>query len=75
MLKLRVRKIRNSLGVVLPQEALARLNADEGDSLFLIETPEGGYQLTSYDPAFEKKMQKAEDIFRRYRNTLHVLAK
>jgi len=75
VLKLRVRKIRNSLGVVLPQEALARLNADEGDSLFLIETPEGGYQLTSYDPAFEKKMQKAEDIFRRYRNTLHVLAK
>ncbi|HXZ12645.1 MAG TPA: AbrB/MazE/SpoVT family DNA-binding domain-containing protein [Candidatus Sulfotelmatobacter sp.] len=75
MLKLRVRKIRNSLGVVLPQEALARLNADEGDSLFLIETPEGGYQLTSYDPAFEKKMQKAEDIFRRYRNTLRALAK
>jgi len=75
VLKLRVRKIRNSLGVVLPQEALARLNADEGDSLFLVETPEGGYQLTSYDPAFEKKMQKAEDIFRRYRNTLRVLAK
>jgi len=75
VLKLRVRKIRNSLGVVLPQEALARLNADEGDSLFLIETPEGGYQLTSYDPAFEKKMQKAEDIFRRYRNTLRALAK
>ena len=75
MLKLRVRKIRNSLGVVLPQEALARLNADEGDSLFLIESPEGGYQLTSYDPAFERKMQKAEDIFRRYRNTLRALAK
>jgi hypothetical protein len=31
--------------------------------------------LTPYDPAFEKKMAKAEDIVGRYRNTLHVLAK
>ena len=75
MLQLKVRKIGNSLGVVLPKQAVSRLNADEGDSLFLVEDPEGGYQLTSYDPAFEKKMQKAEDIFRRFRNTLHVLAK
>jgi hypothetical protein len=36
---------------------------------------EGAYQLTAYDPAFDKKMEKAEDIVRRYRNTLHVLAK
>ena len=40
-----------------------------------IEAPDGGYQLTPYDPGFEKKMEKAEDIISRYRNTLHVLAK
>jgi putative addiction module antidote len=75
MLELKVRKIGNSLGVVLPKEAVSRLKADEGDRLFLIEGAEGAYQLTAYDPAFEKKMKKAEDIVRRYRNTLHVLAK
>jgi len=43
--------------------------------LFLVEAPEGGYRLTPYDPTFEKKMRKADEIMRRYRNTLHVLAK
>ena len=42
---------------------------------FLIEAPDGAYQLTPYDPSFEKRMAKAEDIINRYRNTLHVLAK
>jgi putative addiction module antidote len=74
MLELKVRKIGNSLGVVLPKEAVSRLNATEGDRLFLIEGPDGAYQLTPYDPDFTKKMVKAEDIIRRYRNTLHVLA-
>ena len=75
MLELKIRKIGNSLGVVLPKEAVNRLNAGEGDRLFLIEGPEGAYQLTPYDPAFEKKMKKAEDIIGRYRNALHTLAK
>ncbi len=75
MLELKVRKIGNSLGVVLPKEAVNRLQASEGDRLFLIEGPEGAYQLSPYDPAFEKKMKKAEDIIGRYRNTLHTLAK
>jgi putative addiction module antidote len=75
MIELKVRKIGNSLGVVLPKEAVNRLHADEGDRLFLIEGPNGGYQLTPYDPAFEKKMKKAGDIIGRYRNTLHALSK
>ena len=37
MLELKVRKIGNSLGVVLPKEAVSRLRAGEGDRLFLIE--------------------------------------
>jgi putative addiction module antidote len=75
MLELKVRKIGNSLGVVLPKEAVNRLQAEEGDRLFLIDGPDGAYRLTPYDPAFEKKMKKAEDIMRRYRNTLHALSK
>jgi putative addiction module antidote len=75
MLKLKIRKIGNSLGVVLPKKAVARLNAREGDRLFLVEGPSGVYQLIPYDPAFEKKMKKAEDIIGRYRKTLHALAK
>jgi putative addiction module antidote len=74
MVELKVRKFGNSLGVVLPKEAISRLNTKNGARLYLIETPEGGYRLTPYDPLFEEKMAKAEDIVGRYRNTLHTLA-
>lgn len=75
MLELKVRKVGNSLGIVLPKEAIQRLHTGDGERLFLIETPAGDYRLTSYDPAFEKKLNKAENIMRRYRNTLHILSK
>jgi putative addiction module antidote len=74
MVELKVRKFGNSLGVVLPKEVINRLQTSDGEPLFLIEAPEGGYRLTPYDPAFEKKMAKAGDIIKRYRNTLHVLS-
>jgi putative addiction module antidote len=75
MIELKLRKFGNSLGVVLPREAVARLNIGEGERLYLTEAPEGGYRLTPFDPTFEQKMGKAEDIIRRYRNTLQTLAK
>jgi putative addiction module antidote len=75
MVELKVRKFGNSLGVVLPKEVVNRLQAGDGEPLFLIEAPDGSYRLTAYDPGFEKKMKKADDIISRYRNTLHVLAK
>jgi antitoxin component of MazEF toxin-antitoxin module len=55
VVELKVRKFGNSLGVVLPKELINRLQAGDGEALFLIEAPQGGYQLTPYDPAFEKK--------------------
>ena len=75
MVQLKVRKFGNSLGVVLPKEVIQRLKTGDGQPLFLIEGAEGSYQLTPYDPSFEGKMAKAEDIISRYRNTLRVLSK
>lgn len=75
MVELKIRKFGNSLGVVLPKEVIQRLQASNGERLFLIETDGGEYRLTPYDPAFEKKMTKAEEIMARYRNTLHALSK
>ncbi|GAB4140816.1 MAG: transcriptional regulator [Sphingomonadales bacterium] len=74
MVELKVRKFGNSLGVVLPKEVIARLNSHDGARLYLTEAAEGGYRLVAYDPDFEAKMAKAEDLMRRYRDTLHVLA-
>jgi putative addiction module antidote len=75
MVELKIRKFGNSLGVVLPKEVIQRLQTGDGERVFLIEAPDGDYRLTPYDPTFEKKMEKAEEIMGRYRNTLRSLAK
>ena len=75
MVSLKVRKVGNSLGLVLPKEVISRLRTGEGEELFLVEGPNNTYRLTPYDPSFETKITKAEDIMSRYRNTLHVLSK
>lgn len=75
MVAIKVRKIGNSLGIVLPKEVLGHLRAVEGEDLFLLEGPNNSYRLTTLDPAFQKKIEKAEEIMARYRNTLHELAK
>ena len=72
---LKLTTIGTSTGVVMPKEMLKRLNVGKGDVLYFTETPDGGYRLTAGDPAFADKMDKAEAIMRRYRNTLSVLAK
>lgn len=75
MLDLKIRKVGNSLGVVLPRDAVRRMNVEEGDTVYLTESPEGGYRITAFEPDFEEKMEKAKAIMNRYRNTLHTLAK
>ncbi len=72
---LKLRKVGNSVGVVLPKEALARLNAGEGDEIYLTEAPEGGFRITANRPDFGEKMKVAEALSRRYRNALSELAK
>ena len=72
---LQVRKIGNSIGLILPKEMVARLNLKEGDKLFPIEQPGGGLTLTPYDPDFETAMAVARRGMKRYHNALAELAK
>ncbi len=74
MLKLKICQIENALGIALSREALERLHVQEGDMVYLSEESDGSYRLTPYEPDFEKKMQKADEIMHRYRNTLRSLA-
>lgn len=74
MLALKVRKIGNSLGVVIPKEVLAKLRVAEGETVYLTESPEG-YRLTPYDENFAEQMEAAEKIMREDRDILRELAK
>ncbi|MDO6416340.1 AbrB/MazE/SpoVT family DNA-binding domain-containing protein [Sphingomonas sp. BIUV-7] len=70
---LKLVKIGNSTGIVLPKELLARLRVGLGDSLYASEAPDG-VRLTASDPNFETKMAAAEAIMREDRDILRVLA-
>ncbi len=73
-LKLKLTTVGNSVGVVLPKEALAKLGANSGDTVYLVETP-GGYELTPYAEGFAEQVEAAEGVMAQYRNALKELAK
>jgi putative addiction module antidote len=78
VLELELRKVGNSVGVVLPREVLARLNVEAGDTVTLTDALEGGLRVTPATAGreqFAKQKKAAESIIRRYRNTLRELAK
>ena len=74
MQHLKVRRIGNSLGVVLPKEILADLGAGEGDEITVIATA-NGVELRREDVEYEDHMRRVEKIMARYPNTLKALAK
>jgi putative addiction module antidote len=74
MATLKLRAIGNSVGLVLPKELLARLNLAEGDSLHVVEAPDG-LRLVRHDPEFERQMETAREVMRRRRAVLRELAK
>ncbi|OQX01426.1 MAG: transcriptional regulator [Thiothrix lacustris] len=74
MLQVKLTAIGNSVGIVLPKEALAKLKVGKGDSLYLVESPEG-FTLTPYQQDFDDQMQAAENVLKKYRNAFRELAK
>lgn len=74
MTALKVRKVGNSLGVILPKEILDRLAVGDGDSLELVET-ETGFKLVPVNDESDRLMAMAEEIMERRRDMLRALAK
>jgi putative addiction module antidote len=72
---LQVKKIGNSVGLILPKELLARLKLKEGDRLHVIEQTERGLKLTPYDPKHAKAMKIARRVMEEYQDTFRALAK
>jgi putative addiction module antidote len=71
---LKITKIGNSAGVILPKEVLALLRAGVGDTLYVTEAPDG-IRITAANPDFAAQMELAEEIMREDRDILRVLAK
>ncbi|MCX9147954.1 AbrB/MazE/SpoVT family DNA-binding domain-containing protein [Erythrobacter sp. WG] len=71
---IKVTRIGNSAGIILPKELLARLRVDIGDDVYVSEAADG-LRVTASDPDFEMLMDMAEGIMRKDRDILKVLAK
>ena len=74
-MKIEIKKIGNSDGLILPKELMQRLDLKRGQELHVTELAGGGLQLLPYDPDFERTMELAEETMNEYRDTLAVLAK
>ena len=74
-MKIEIKKIGNSDGVILPRELMQRLDLKRGQQLHVVELAGGGFQALPYDPDFEQTMESAEEIMDEYRDTLSALAK
>ncbi|ACK83820.1 MAG: AbrB family transcriptional regulator [Methylobacteriaceae bacterium] len=74
-MKLEVKRVGNSTGLILPKELVGRLKLEQGDWLYVTENADGTVRLSPYDPTFEKGMKIAERAMKTYRNALAELAK
>jgi putative addiction module antidote len=75
VIETKVRRIGNSLGILLPKEALQAMKVKEGATLDLTEAPECSLRITPERPGFEELMAIAERGMQQYRNALRELAK
>ena len=73
-MKLEIKKIGNSTGLILPKELLVRLGFEQGDVVMVTETSDG-FAVTRGDAVFEKGIEIARKAMKTYRNTLKELAK
>jgi putative addiction module antidote len=74
MTALKLRKIGNSVGVILPKEVLAELNVGEGEVVHLQKSAEG-FTMRAGAPDFDRKIEAAQYVMRKRFNALRELAK
>lgn len=70
----KITKIGNSAGIVLPKELLQHLGAGLGETLAVVST-ERGIELSLADAEFEAQMAAAREVMVRRRRVLRELAK
>ena len=74
---LKIIKVGNSAGMILPKEILARLRVSLGDSIAFSDTDDDSVKLRRFDEdsEFETQMQAAREVMARRKRALRELAK
>jgi putative addiction module antidote len=74
MLKLKLRAVGTSVGLIVPKEMLAHLRAKRGTTVYALETPTG-YVLTTLDRRVRQQVEVGEAFLDRHRDIFAALAK
>lgn len=72
---MKIRRIGNSLGVILPRDILNALGVDEGDTVDAVQAEDGRIELAVVDREADDLMSMAEEIMAENRAVLRALAK
>jgi putative addiction module antidote len=74
MKSLELIEVGDALGVILPEEVIAKLQVGLGDEIYLTETA-NGFALTKFDPEFEAQLRIGRELMKERYDVLHALAK
>lgn len=72
---LRIERVGESVGVILPPEVLSRLHLQEGDTLQAVEGVAGELKLKALDTKHNRAMAIARQTFVDYAEVYRELAK
>ncbi len=73
-MELKVRKIGNGFGVLLPKQMLEEMKVTE-NSVLNVAKVDGVYQIFPYDPEFAAALEAFRDTEAEHQNTYRELAK
>lgn len=74
MFETKIRKVGNSCVLTLSKEALAVLDAAEGDTVYLVRTDDGSLAIRNREDDFAAAMDAAEEVMNENRKALQALA-
>lgn len=75
MISLKLTQVGNSVGVILPKEALVKLGVGKGDMVYLTEGADGDMRISAYDPGVAEEIAAGEAFMDDYRDAFRALAK
>ncbi len=73
-MKLKLRAIGKSTGLILPKAVLKRLRVKKDDFLVAVEVPDGLF-LAAYDPEIAEQLKLGREFIKKYEDTFRALAK
>ncbi len=75
MIALKVTQVGNSVGVVLPKEALVELGVEKGETLYLTRAPDGSMRISPYDDRVQQQIALGQKLMDEHRDVFRGLAK